>query len=77
MKQRIITFDKSSSKFILEAFGYKVDKKGYIYKGKTYYKIKGVKLTFENFVGVAKGKNGKPELLAGDVVSIVELAGKL
>ncbi len=55
-----ITFDKSASRFILEALGCKIDKQGYITKrGKRVRTISNETIKLSEFGGVAKAKNNR------------------
>jgi hypothetical protein len=78
-----ITFDKSATKFILEALGCKIDKQDYITRnGKRVKSISNEPIKLSEFGGVAKAKNNKWIFVKNDITELIKFvemqkAGKL
>ena len=69
-----ITFDKSASKFILEALGCKIDKQGYITRrGKRVKTISNETIKVSEFGGVVKAKNNRWIYVKNNIFDIKEL----
>ncbi|MEM0201856.1 MAG: hypothetical protein QXR73_01630 [Candidatus Micrarchaeaceae archaeon] len=69
-----ITFEKSASKFILEALGCKIDKQGYITRrGKRVKSISNETIKLSQFGGIAKAKNNRWIYVKDDIVDLIQL----
>ena len=70
-----ITFDKSSSTYILSIFGIISDEEGYAIDRNTrkrIYAFDGKEFTMKEFAGVVKGKNGEVVFLKSNIGSLIE-----
>jgi hypothetical protein len=68
-----ITFDKSATKFILEALGCRIDKQGYITRrGKRVKSISDEIIKLSEFGGVAKAKNNKWIFVKNDIFDLIQ-----
>ena len=73
METRII-FDKSMSRFILEALGCKIDKQGYITKrGKRVKTISNETIKLSDFGGVVKAKNNRMIYVKNNIFDLIRL----
>lgn len=71
----MITFDDSSREFILSAFGYSVDKDGYIVNaqsGQRALASDGKEIRAAEFIGIADNK-----LFRSNLVSLIELSDRV
>lgn len=73
-----IIFSRDGTKFILEAFGFKTDKQGFITsRGKRLIATDGKIIRWTRLGGIMKNKEtGKPDLVRDDLWSIMDLADK-
>lgn len=78
MKNKIITFDKSLKKNILQYFGYTTNDTGEIVEIENYdnkaLTSEGDILTLEEFAGIQKGSL---LFIKSDIISLIKLADKL
>ena len=69
-----ITFDKGTARFILEALGCKIDKRGYITRrGKRVRTISNELIKLKEFGGVCKAKNNKWIFVKDNIFDMIEL----
>ena len=69
-----ITFDKSVTRFILEAIGCRIDKQGYITKrGRRVKSISKENIKLSEFGGVVRAKNKKWIFVKDDIFDLIKL----
>ena len=76
-KSKII-FSRDGTKFVLEAFGFKTDRQGFITsRGKRLIATDGKIIRWTRLGGIVKNQEtGKPDLVRDDLWSIMDLVDK-